>query len=223
MLDTIRTCVVCSATLELREFPVIKYYKSGKPVFRRKCSICYARLNNQKHREAYRKAAATSNARRRVEVTGLAPDEKKCQRCSMVRAMADFDRSLYRNRPRHVCRICMTDGGRKRELRRERDRRWLQKRRRQVIERLGGKCACCGEADYGFLAIDHTDGWGARHRRDTTGKNRSNGKWVIKQIIDLNYPLAKFRVLCHNCNMASSIYKVCPHTSFDVMTMIGGC
>lgn len=67
----------------------------------------------------------------------------------------------------------------------------------------GGKCACCGETEIGFLTIDHVNGGGAKHRREI--KNHIYG-WLKKH----NYPPG-FRVLCWNCNCAIGALGVCPH------------
>lgn len=75
--------------------------------------------------------------------------------------------------------------------------------RARVIEHYGGFCVCCGENTKEFLAIDHINNDGARHRKYTT---RNIATWIIKN----NFP-KKFQLLCHNCNFAKGIYKICPH------------
>lgn len=83
-----------------------------------------------------------------------------------------------------------------------------RRQRERIIEHYGNECACCGEATYEFLAIDHINGGGAKHRR--TLKSRSIYEWLIAN----NLPEG-FRVLCHNCNMAHGCYGYCPHTVAD--------
>lgn len=85
----------------------------------------------------------------------------------------------------------------------ERSRLRDQMLRREAIEHYGGKCECCGEATYEFLAIDHINGGGGKHREKIGGKIH---RWLAKK----NYP-SGFRVLCHNCNMALGLYGYCPH------------
>ena len=71
--------------------------------------------------------------------------------------------------------------------------------KRTVIDRYGGRCACCGEHRIGFLCIDHI--------------GHVNGGSIYRWLHKQKYP-SGFRVLCHNCNMALSICKgVCPHVS----------
>lgn len=78
-------------------------------------------------------------------------------------------------------------------------------RRLKVLEHYGGKCACCGEARYEFLAIDHMGGGGTEHRKNI-GRGANFTQWLIRN----DYPEG-FRVLCHNCNMAIGFYGHCPH------------
>lgn len=67
-------------------------------------------------------------------------------------------------------------------------------------------CACCGETEYEFLAIDHIAGGGRRHKA-AIGK-RGNGfiRWLARRSFPSGY-----RVLCHNCNCARGFYGFCPH------------
>lgn len=76
-------------------------------------------------------------------------------------------------------------------------------RRLNVISRYGGRCVCCGESRYEFLAIDHINGGGAEDRK------RSNGN-IAKLAESEGYP-DTLQILCHNCNMAKGFYGACPH------------
>lgn len=80
------------------------------------------------------------------------------------------------------------------------------KRRRAIIEHYGGRCECCGEDTYEFLAIDHRDGGGAKHR----AAMKSGGSGIIDWIHRHNFPTG-FRILCHSCNGAMGYYGYCPH------------
>ncbi len=88
-----------------------------------------------------------------------------------------------------------------------------KERKARIFKHYGGKCACCGLKQYEFLCIDHIEGGGNEHRRslemskDRCGSSSTNFyKWLEKN----NYPEG-FQTLCHNCNMAKSIYGACPH------------
>lgn len=87
-----------------------------------------------------------------------------------------------------------------------RERRWARKI--AVLKHYSKSeipvCACCGELEVAFLALDHTKGNGAAHRKELKGK--SPYSWVV----DEGFPEG-FRILCHNCNMANGMYGFCPH------------
>ena len=55
-------------------------------------------------------------------------------------------------------------------------------------------CAICNETNVEFLAIDHINGSGSKHRKEIGGGSHTYA-WLKKN----KYPPG-FRVLCHNCN-----------------------
>jgi len=77
--------------------------------------------------------------------------------------------------------------------------------RRSVIDHYGGKCSCCGESHYEFLAIDHINGGGTRLRREKIESSRLYYEIRRKAFPDT------YRVLCHNCNSSLGSYGYCPH------------
>ena len=88
----------------------------------------------------------------------------------------------------------------------EANRESSKKYRLQAINHYSqgrNNCACCGESHVEFLAIDHINGGGGKHRKQI---NQPFFRWLNKS----NYPEG-FRVLCHNCNMALGLYGKCPH------------
>jgi hypothetical protein len=89
--------------------------------------------------------------------------------------------------------------------------------RREVLSAYGGKCACCGEDHYEFLAIDHIENNGKEHRAELargTPSGKFGGDTVIRWLRRNNFPPG-FQVLCHNCNMAKSLYGECPHKTAE--------
>lgn len=99
-----------------------------------------------------------------------------------------------------------------RENRESESARKREQNRRVKMDTLlhyGGKCACCGEAEPLFLAIDHIDGGGNEHRRSLGWKRTGHNfyRWLKKE----GYP-SGFQVLCHNCNWGKFANNgVCPH------------
>jgi hypothetical protein len=80
--------------------------------------------------------------------------------------------------------------------------------RSEALRAYGGEtpnCACCGEDQLLFLALDHVDGGGRQHRKETGGGGFY--AWLRRH----GYP-AGFQVLCHNCNMGRQLNGgICPH------------
>ena len=99
------------------------------------------------------------------------------------------------------------------------DKEWIKvrqknirnKKRKEVVDFLGGKCTCCGETEYKFLAIDHINNDGARHRRDNFSAKSHLHQVVIND--GLEKAKLKYQILCHNCNFAKSHWKGCPHNN----------
>ena len=72
-------------------------------------------------------------------------------------------------------------------------------------------CACCADPTYEFLSIDHVLGGGTQHRKSL------GSKYIYNWLIQNKFP-AGYQVLCHNCNMAKTFYKQCPHKQFFTET-----
>jgi hypothetical protein len=70
------------------------------------------------------------------------------------------------------------------------------------------RCACCGEATYQFLGIDHINGGGNKHRQAVGTKK--NGGTIYRWLVKNSFPDG-YQVLCHNCNLAKGFYGICPH------------
>lgn len=68
-------------------------------------------------------------------------------------------------------------------------------RKREIIERLGGKCAECGFSDFRALTIDHIHGKGNAERV-------AYGWKYLKVLYQLSPKelKAKYQCLCSNCN-----------------------
>jgi hypothetical protein len=95
--------------------------------------------------------------------------------------------------------------------RRTQSNRRLLDLRRVVLSAYGGRCACCGEDRYAFLAIDHVHGGGTREREDGV-----RGESLYKQLRERGYP-PEYRLLCHNCNGARGWRGGCPHDNSCIL------
>jgi len=126
---------------------------------------------------------------------------KVCKTCGQEKPVANFheiNKERYKQpvyRPH--CKPCHLVNGR---------REYHTLRYRALVAYSGKvpKCACCGESEYGFLAIDHINNDGADHRKTLNSKN------IVHWLSRNKFPPG-FQVLCHNCNTAKGIYGRCPH------------
>lgn len=86
--------------------------------------------------------------------------------------------------------------------------------KRKAFEALGGQCACCCEAQFEFLQIDHINNDGAEHRKRLGIKlgvrSRDCTQLIYLEIIDGN--IDGLQVLCANCNWGKARNGgICPH------------
>jgi len=108
-----------------------------------------------------------------------------------------------------MCRECLDKHNEWYKTSKYRDRHAKQRsdEKKSVMDHYGGKCACCGESEPCFLAIDHIEGNGNSHRRKIGKWGSGFFKWLIKN----DFPDG-FQILCHNCNMGKHLNGgVCPH------------
>ena len=125
-----------------------------------------------------------------------------CKSC--VAAYQEDRRALRRNDPAFLLHD--------REMSRARTRRAARALRLLVVEAYGGRCACCGEAEEAFLALDHRFDDGAAERR-SLGIGRANPDPLkfYRWLRDQGFPKDRYQLLCHNCNFAKARRGVCPH------------
>jgi hypothetical protein len=88
----------------------------------------------------------------------------------------------------------------------DRGRELSQRYRAEVLAHYGGKCVCCGEAEPGFLTMDHTNNDGEVRRQHTEWQHSNIYYWARKH----GFP-PDLRILCYNCNYARAHRGVCPH------------
>lgn len=90
---------------------------------------------------------------------------------------------------------------------REKQQAYKDRLRKRVFDHYGRRCQCCGEDRVEFLAMDHVNGGGNKHRREARLTNSADlFLWIIRN----GFP-PDFQTLCHNCNMAKAFYGRCPH------------
>ena len=92
----------------------------------------------------------------------------------------------------------------------ERGNRLNRETYKELIQKLGGLCACCGERNTAFLTIDHIHNDGYK-----LGPGRSSfyRKLVIRARKTGDWP-KDLQVLCMNCNFGKHRNGgICPHKS----------
>jgi len=88
------------------------------------------------------------------------------------------------------------------ELARLKQRQYRQVTRERTILAYGGKCVCCGETELKFLGFDHINGGGRKERM---------GKGSAFYVSLRKAKRKDIQILCHNCNLATSWGRRCPH------------
>lgn len=85
-----------------------------------------------------------------------------------------------------------------------RTKRYRDKRKAEIIAAYGGKCTCpgCTVSEPEFLTIEHPSKDGKAHRL--------SGVSVYADIRRRGFP-PEYTIHCFNCNIAKSLFGVCPH------------
>ena len=164
-----------------------------------------------------------------------------CILCKKDKILSEFNKGKYKGYIQNRCRDCGKALFKKWYSRKRVNKRWMKRQsektkrwyrcnleralkagkdrrrnlRMRVLKEYGNKCICCGEDTYEFLGIDHVKNNGGVHRKLI---GRGIYEWLVKN----NYPQKDFQILCHNCNWAKALYKMCPHKKYKVKILNGG-
>ena len=141
--------------------------------------------------------------------------EKQCFGCGETKPLSAYHKNRNRfDGLQQRCKQCSTayavahrrgpHGDRRRRMDREAGKRL----RGEVQAAYGGRCACCGESEPAFLAVDHVNGDGAKERRDL---KVGTGRKFYGYLKRSGFPRGRYRLLCHNCNMGIALLSSCPH------------
>lgn len=123
---------------------------------------------------------------------------RRCCICWYIKSVREF--------PLPKLRTCTSCAPLRRERQLARLRSWHSQLRSEVLAAYGGRCACCGESTREFLAVDHINGGGKKHRKELGSSGTSFYVWLR----DNSFP-DMCRLLCHNCNFSRGAYGYCPH------------
>jgi len=125
-----------------------------------------------------------------------------CRPCASIKSTESRNRNIEKARANHRAHY------QRHKKRLQKDAvAYARKMKIAALQAYGATCACCGEGRMEFLAIDHIEGGGRKHRAEI-GVSPGYGfyRWLKRN----GYPPG-FRVLCHNCNMAMGFFGYCPH------------
>lgn len=137
-------------------------------------------------------------------------NKKSCKKCSN-RATKSIMERYEGNKKLGLCPMC---GGKLKnnekfrcgscqEQHRKNNKNQRDRLRKEIINHYGNKCECCGETKIESLHLDHINNDGAKHRKIT---GRHIYEWTKRN----NFP-SYLRILCANCNLCISKFKVCAH------------
>lgn len=160
----------------------------------------YNRAYRMVHREKLRLCAAAYYAAHRKERIAYSLVYKATHR-EKIRAQCRARYAAYPEKARAHCRAYRTAHL---EERRAADRIRRAAKKKFVIDKYGGKCACCGESRIEFMSIDHIYG-GRKKRQGETGSR------FYQTLLREPYSPDKYRVLCYNCNLSLGHLGYCPH------------
>ena len=106
-----------------------------------------------------------------------------------VCAMNDCDRTIQtqRHRPARVADLCWKH--RKALWRKEKTAR----DRKEMFDKMGGVCVCCGEKDSIYFQVDHIN-----NDADYSGGSKSGAIKLREYLLEPD----RFQLLCANCNHA---------------------
>lgn len=121
---------------------------------------------------------------------------KKCRKCENDLNENNWCKS-FQKRNNKLCNLCGLLESRQR----------YASDRKIVIERLEGKCACCGETNFDILSIDHVFGGGNQEKKKLRGKRFM----TILKNMEQSKLIEKYQCLCYNCNYCIGFWGVCQH------------
>lgn len=139
-------------------------------------------------------------------------EEKYCYKCKSVKSLLLFSSdSSKHDGKENRCKVCKSDYDKthpKSPIARSKGNARIIKAnaiiRDLVISGYGNACACCGEIERVFLALDHVNGGGCKQ------VNAHGPMYPYRDVIRRNFT-PDYQILCWNCNWAKHKLGVCPH------------
>lgn len=146
---------------------------------------------------------------------------KYCGKCQKRRKLKFFsiDRRIRGDGYQNWCKDCVnkfTKRYYRTNIREIKYSTWKRERliKKEVADAYGGKCACCGESNLGFLTIDHIFNDGNIERKSIieNGGPLVVGTKLYRRLKKMGYPKDRYQLLCWNCNCGKRMNGgICPH------------
>lgn len=133
---------------------------------------------------------------------------RRCPSCELWKVLPESFHKDRRKRHGYVslCKACCL-AGRDQGRDKTTHKRYRGEIRRETMIAYGGACQCCGESDWRFLTIDHTEADGARERKNGVPQ----GTGFYQHLRRLGYPQDRYRCLCFDCNCCIARHGRCAH------------
>jgi hypothetical protein len=185
-----RRCKTCG-----RKKPITSFHMRGSGRRRVSCKSCNNKRIKDLSTPAKRKRASATQ-KTWYAANGERQRTKRCQKYASSRALRQ-----------KILRQSADYYEKHKEAIGRRNKRHRAKLKADLIAAYGGCCSCCGEKEQDFLTVDHVKGDGKAHRASVTGSSTG----VYRDLRDRGYPKEGYTILCFNCNIARSLFGVCPH------------
>lgn len=223
-----KQCTKCQQSLPLSQFSRRTASKDGYETRCKKCLTVYFRgyyKNNHEKIKADAQCWAASHPESRQAYTQDYYAKNKSQIYAQHKIWKDANRekmlAYWKDR---YWEDPEASRAKSRQYQKERQPEWSKEKarakarekykilRRQVFEKLGVRCYCCGIEDIRFLTIDHIHNDGKLERTNPTG-TAINSYTVLRRIWQAGCPSDRYRIACYNCNCARRVTGGgnCPH------------
>ena len=156
-------------------------------------------------KDCYRKRIGAEKRMPRHRINRKGETLRRCATCRYYKELRKFYGNASRKDGIHTdCKDCSMKRATTEASRLGRKGR-RQRERMAVLLHYGQRCVCCGEIEDKFLAIDHIDGGGGKHRASL--KTSHFYRWIAQNGFPKN-----LQILCHNCNYGRYLNGgICPH------------
>lgn len=181
--EDFKVCLACGVEKSSADFPRYTYGKYT--TVRKQCKPCYSAAQIPKAKARYYAKREQIMAQRKIsmekrKIAGYVPAPR-----------------IRKNIEHYAARRFITNAASTSAL------------RKLTFDTYGGCfCACCGESHMLLLSLDHIEGGGNTHRKET---NTRGGQKFYRYLKGLEFPPG-YQVLCMNCNVGR--YRnggICPH------------